>query len=387
MHVAVAVPRYGPDILGGAETLVRGFAEETARRGWTVEVWTSCARSHYTWENVYPEGRETVNGVVVHRFPITDRAPDRQAQIESSLSALGVLSPADQYAWLETGAHSAPLYRHIALHANRPDALIVLPYAAPLAHYAAWAAPGRVVVWPCLHDEPYAYMEPVRLLLESAWGVMFNSPEEQELATRILGTRISRCAVLGAGVHLASSEPGLAGSHLLYVGRLEEGKNLALLYAYVRRYVDDGGDLRLIVLGGGPFKPPDHPAFEYRGFVSEEEKATACATALALCQPSQNESFSLTMMESWLAGRPVLVHGDCAVTRGHVQRSKGGLWFRSYAEFAGCIEWFRTHPDLATRMGRNGSEYVHRNYTWQAIADRFQRTVTAWQDVDRGREE
>jgi glycosyltransferase involved in cell wall biosynthesis len=84
-------------------------------------------------------------------------------------------------------------------------------------------------------------------------------------------------------------------------------------------------------------------------------------------------------MESWLAGRPVLVHEHCEVTRGHVQRSKGGLWFSHFDEFAEAVQWLQTHPDLATRMGQNGQTYVRRNYTWPAVVDRFERLIRQWQ--------
>ena len=35
-----------------------------------VEVLTTCAEDHYTWRNVYPAGREMINGVSVCRFPV-----------------------------------------------------------------------------------------------------------------------------------------------------------------------------------------------------------------------------------------------------------------------------------------------------------------------------
>ncbi len=383
MRVAIVVPRYGPDVLGGAETLARGFAEAAVRRGWYVEVWTTCAHSHYTWKNVYPPGEGWCRGVLVRRFPITDWDPDSQAQLNLEMATHGVLSVADQYRWLESGAHSAPLYKHIVRHAVEFDVVVTLPYAMPLTHYAAWAAPEHVVMWPCLHDEPYAYTEPIRLLLESVWGVMFNSPEESDLALGRLKIHPDRHAVLGKGVILtpfSSDQIRVRMDHLLYIGRLEGGKNLPLLYEYVQRYFAEGGNLRLIVMGGGPLEPPSHPAFEYRGFVSEERKARACASALALCQPSLNESFSLTIMESWLAGRPVLVHEDCAVTRGHVRRSKGGLWFRTYEEFAEAINWLQSNPEKAARMGENGKRYVLSNYTWERVLDRFERLVRCWRE-------
>ncbi|MCI0574714.1 MAG: glycosyltransferase family 4 protein [Chloroflexi bacterium] len=394
-RVAVVVPRYGVDLGGGAENQARGFAEEMVRRGWQVEVWTSCARDHFTWENGYPAGTQEINGVAVHRFPITNRNPERQAAVESQLVAAGALPPGEQYAWLEAAAHSAPLYTHVARQAHRFDAVIALPYANPLVHYAAWAAPERTIVWPCLHDEPYAYLEPTRLLLESVRGVMFNSPEEGALAVQKLHVRPQQAAVLGEGVLPLPPVPAVVGNgkllpapsstpYLAYVGRLEEGKNLRLLYDYVLRLAGEGQNIRLVVMGRGPLEPPKHPAFDYRGFAGDEEKATVCAGALALCQPSLNESFSLTIMESWLAGRPVLVHETCAVTREHVRRSKGGLWFYTFEEFAAAVTWLHSKPALAAQMGANGRHYVQSNYTWPAVVDRFARILAAWQGGEPG---
>jgi len=385
MKVAVVIPRYGPRVVGGAETLARGFAEAAARRGWGIEVWTTCAESHYTWENTYPGGMELCNGVVVRRFPIERWNRQRWIELERRLAHSWTLTAEEANDWLDSAPHSPSLYLHVARHATEFEAVVALPYVMPLVHYAAWVAPHRVVLWPCLHDEPYAYLEPVRLLLESVWGVMFNAPEESDLATLRLKVRPDRYAILGVGVLAGSGERGalrqeLSEPYVLYVGRLEEGKNISLLYEYMRRYFETKGNIRLVVVGRGPALPPRHPAFVYLGFVSEEEKAALYRAALALSQPSLRESFSLTIMEAWLMGRPVLVHHDCAVTRGHVLRSKGGLWFRTYEEFAGALDWFHANPGLANRMGDNGKRYVLSNYTWDAVLDRFERLILQWRE-------
>lgn len=387
MRVAVIVPRFGPGALGGAETLARGFAEEADRRGWTVAVWTTCARSHYTWRNEYPAGCSQQDRVTIRRFPVCQWDASRHRELDSRLERQGHLSAADQYAWLESGAHSPALYEHVSRHAAAFDAVVALPSTVPLVHYAAWTGAERVVVWPCMHDEPYAYMEPIRLLLESVWGVMFLSPEEGDLAVHHLHIRPRHQGVVRGGVSLPPlpadlREASTSFNYLLYAGRLEPGKGLSLLYDYVRRYVDEGNSIRLVVLGQGPLKPPRHRAFEYRGFVTEAEKARVYAAALALCQPSTNESFSITLMESWLAARPVLVHSQCAVTRGHVQRSKGGLWFRTYEEFVGAVEWLQSNPSAADRLGENGREYVLSNFTWENVVTRFECLFERWKAED-----
>lgn len=389
MRIAVIVPRFGPDIAGGAENLARGFAIEANRRGWQVEVWTTCVKAGEGWQNELAPGPTTITGLAVRRFPVSRFDLARRQALETRMNTQGRLEMAEQYAWLETGPHSPTLYKHIAWEAGGFDWLIALPYPNPLVHYAAWLAPEKTILWPCLHDEPYAYLEPVRLLLESVYGVAFNSPEEADIVRQGLGLQPAHTAILGVGATLVegpgtSEKEGPADQrpYLLYIGRLEAGKNLNLLYEYVGRLWEAGERVRLVIIGEGPLTPPNHPAFEFSGYVDEPAKAELCAGALALCQPSVNESFSLAAMESWLAGRPVLVSAGCAVTRGHTRRSKGGLWFGNYPEFGATVDWLLANPELAERMGANGRRYVQANYTWPAVVDRFDQALKDWQASD-----
>ena len=137
MRIALVVPRYGDQILGGAEFQARGFAEAAVQRGWEVEVWTTCARSHYTWENSYPAGVEKENDVIIRRFPIETWKREHWVELEIRLAQKGYLSPAEAYSWLDSGPHSPALYAHIKRNNTNYDAIIALPYPVPLVHYAA----------------------------------------------------------------------------------------------------------------------------------------------------------------------------------------------------------------------------------------------------------
>jgi len=388
VKLAIVTPRYGPDVIGGAEAQARGLAEAAARHGWEVEVWTTCASSHYTWENVYPPGTEEKAGVVLRRFPISHWDPDGLGSYNNQLLLTGHLGLDDELAWLRSGAHSESLYSHVRAHSPEFDVVVVLPYASSLVQTSAWQVMGAaLVIWPCLHDEPYAYMQLVRSLFERADGLMFLSPEERTFALHRLRLDLSHSAVVGGGLSPALGATSVeydvkvdhsARPYLLYIGRLENGKNVPLLYSCVQEARDSGLDIRLVVLGRGPMEPPSDSAFDYRGFVNDREKAAVCAGALALCQPSINESFSMTIMESWLASTPVLVHADCSVTRGHVTRSCGGLYFRDALEFQEEVRWLLAHPRLAHRMGQNGRRYVLDNYLWGSVIDRFQTILATW---------
>ena len=61
MKVSFVVPRYGPMIIGGAETAARALAERLVEfKGWEVEVLTTCAEDFVTWADVYSgRGRRT----------------------------------------------------------------------------------------------------------------------------------------------------------------------------------------------------------------------------------------------------------------------------------------------------------------------------------------
>ena len=72
MKLAVVTPRYGPDIAGGAETAARLLATElAARTEWAVEALTTTAHDAATWQSNGAAATELLDGVAVHRFPVT----------------------------------------------------------------------------------------------------------------------------------------------------------------------------------------------------------------------------------------------------------------------------------------------------------------------------
>ena len=62
-RIAFVCPRFAGDgAVGGAETLLKNLATHAAARGWAVDFLTTCAQSHYTWENALPPGRRDMDG-------------------------------------------------------------------------------------------------------------------------------------------------------------------------------------------------------------------------------------------------------------------------------------------------------------------------------------
>ena len=76
LRIAFVIPRYGPDIAGGAEHYCRQIAERLADEI-DIEVLTTCALHYERWKDHYPAGSSTINGVTVRRFPVSiERDPE-----------------------------------------------------------------------------------------------------------------------------------------------------------------------------------------------------------------------------------------------------------------------------------------------------------------------
>jgi glycosyltransferase involved in cell wall biosynthesis len=98
--------------------------------------------------------------------------------------------------------------------------------------------------------------------------------------------------------------------------------------------------------------------------------------ALEACEftvtPSAWESFSLVVLEAWLAGAPVVVNGRCAATLEHCRRSRGGLWFLDYADFEAVADRLLADRALRERLVSNGRAYTERVFNWSTIVDRYE---------------
>lgn len=167
---------------------------------------------------------------------------------------------------------------------------------------------------------------------------------------------------------------GIKEKFILYAGRKDAGKNVDTLLKYFNEYKKrNHNEMQLVLIGGGEMEIPSECRNDVHdlGFVDIQDKYDAYAAATLLCQPSHNESFSLVIMESWLAKRPVLVSEDCAVTTNFAKESSGGLWFRDYFDFEGAMNFYLNNVEIANQMGENGRKYVMDNFDWEVIVEKY----------------
>lgn len=389
IKIAFVAPRYGPGVIGGAEAVMREAALGFAARGWQVEILTTCAVDHFTWQNEFPPGVSVEDGITIRRFPavISTSRATRQ-QVEAAIHAGHDITLEYQTLWMNDDVRVPELYHHLLVHGRSYRALVFAPYLFWPTFAGAQVHPDRTILMPCFHDEPYVRLEIFQPLFSGVRGMWFLSDPERDAAARYFRLP-QRQAVTGAGVPVPDGyDPdgfrrrhGIDRPFVLYAGRREGGKRWEwLLDAFATAVTDHGVDLSLVTVGFGAVHPPKSIADRVidLGFVTEEERNDAVAAAAAYVQPSANESFSRTVMEAWLAGTPVLAFGGSEVVSWHIERSNAGLVFDDEVELAQCLRFVADQPDAARELAAPGRDYVLRNYQWSDVLDRMERTVEDW---------
>ena len=379
MKLAAVVQRYGAEINGGAELHARYIAERLARHA-DVEVLTTCARDYVTWRNEYQPGAESVNGLTVRRFPVSQPRSPREFGRLSELVFTRRHSLRDELQWLSAEGPTSPaLVEHLRLHGHDYDYCLFFSYRYYHAYHGIRAVGHRALLVPTAERDPALGLAIFGPTFRGVRAIFYNSFEERSLIQEISGNQAVPGVVVGvgsqippqAGARRFRDETGIRRRFALYVGRIDENKGCAELFSHYQRYAAGGGRLEL-VLAGEPIMPvPDHPRIHSLGFVPDQKKYDALAAADLLIMPSQYESLSMVTLEAWAMGLPVLVNGRCEVLHGQALRSNAGLYYASYEEFAETMRLLESNRRLRTGLGANGRRYFRQHYAWPVIEQKY----------------
>jgi glycosyltransferase involved in cell wall biosynthesis len=384
--IAFVAPRLaGSGAAGGAETLIKALAEHAAAAGRQVHLLTTCAKSHFTWENELPAGTRQEGPLTIHCFPVDGgRNLDTFGRAQERISR-GRFSPDDEQEWLAESVHSSAL---MAFLESQPfDRIVAGPYLFGLIVGIIRRYPEKAFLLPCLHDEAFARVSLFKSVFHQAAGLLFNSEPEKQLARRLYDLPADKGRVVGMGLDAFDADPAafarrhkLSAPYVVYCGRREPLKGTPLLFDYLTAFrARTGRDVKLVLTGSGDVAVPAdlRPHLLDAGFVSEREKHEAMAGAAVFCHPSLNESFSIVLLESWLAGTPALVRETSAVLQDHCSRSNGGLWFNRYPEFEEELMLLLDNPAVRQSMGAAGKRYVLANYAWPAVEEKLFKALDA----------
>jgi len=415
--LAFIVQRYGTEILGGSEYHCRLVAERLAAKH-DVEVLTTCARDYVTWKNEYPEGPDRIRGVTVRRFAVAETRDINSFNQFSDWIFNNPHTHEQEMEWLRRqGPWSPALIDYIKRHHQQYDALVFFTYLYAPTVLGMRIAPGKSILVPTAHDEPAIHLEIYKELFSLPAAVAYNT----EVERRFLSTHFSVGAVavktVGCGVDLLQErqdvaradsdqgpldEPDLAdakdddqplpphiagrgamfrrrhrlhGQFGLYGGRIDPGKGCEELIEYFSSYVQGGGDASLVLMGVKLMQLPEEPWIRFAGLLSERERLHALEAATIVVVPSPYESLSLLALEAFAVGTPVLANARSEVLVDHCVRSNAGLFYADREEFVEALNLLLGDEQLRAAMGRNGKEYVRRNYRWDVIMSKYDRLL------------
>ena len=193
-----------------------------------------------------------------------------------------------------------------------------------------------------------------------------NGPEEEAAPREFASHLLSRGAVF-------RRRHRLYGPVALYGGRIDPGKGCEELIQYFSEYVKEGGDATLVLMGVKLMSLPEEPFINFAGLLSDRERLQALEAATVVVCPSPYESLSLLALEAMSVGTPVLVNARSAVLVEHCVRSNAGLYYADRDEFVECLKLLVGDERLRAALGRNGRDYVRRQYRWDVVLGKYER--------------
>ncbi|MBR3515269.1 MAG: glycosyltransferase family 4 protein [Lachnospiraceae bacterium] len=383
-RVAFVTQRYGLEVNGGAELQCRLLAEHLCGR-YEVEAISTKAIDYVTWKDEYTEDQEVMNGVLVRRFSV-EKPRDNAAFnrfSEKVFSRDGGISEQEQWMDLQ-GPHSEALIRYLAEHIDDYDAFVFCCYLYYPTYYGLKAVGKKAILISDAHDELPIHLGIFRNMFTWPAAFFFNTKEEKRFVESkfAVAGKPDNDGLGGVGIDLPQEvraerfykKFGLK-NFILYIGRIEEHKGCKEMFQYFaelkKRHPEELADVKLVLMGKAVMEVPESDDIVELGFVSEEDKYDGIAACSFLWLPSKYESLSIVVLEAMALQKPVVIDADCEVVRGHCIRSNGGLYYRGFFEFEGCVMYLQEHAEQAALMGQNGQAYVEKYYAWDAIVERL----------------
>lgn len=386
--IALVNQRYGLEVNGGSEYYTRLIAERLTG-DFEVDVITTKALDYTTWADYYKSDEEEINGVHVKRFSVkTQRANDFNEYNGQYLEYIkdNERDISKEEIWFEKQGPNCPdAIEYIKNNKDNYDVFIFVTYLYYLTVKGLPEVAEKAVFIPTAHEEPFIHFKTFETLFNLPKAFVFLTDEEKELVQTLFNCENIKCGVMGTGVEIPCKPDEAAfrkkynidDDYLIYVGRIDEGKDCPMLFRYFMEYKSrhPKSSLKLVLMGKQVCEIPKHRDILSLGFVSEEDKFSGISGAKSLILPSKFESLSISVLEAMTLSVPVIVNGICDVLKGHCVKSNGGLYYMNYFEFEGIIEYIFSHEAEYKCMCQNARKYIADNYEWDVIMRNFKEII------------
>jgi glycosyltransferase involved in cell wall biosynthesis len=357
LRIALLGSRGIPARYGGYETLMEELATRLVERGFRVTVY---CRSRYT-----PRSLREHRGVDLVVLP-TVATKYLDTPVHTLLSCFHAAREGFDAALMVNSANAVLL--PLLTHAGIPTALHVDGIER---RRSKWGWPGRAVY---ALSERLACVLPDRLVTDA-----------EVIRNHYLDLYGADSVVLTYGVDPRPparrgklEDLGLEpGRYFLYVSRFEPENNPHRVAAAYRRV---GGELPLVMVGDAPyaasfidsFRRGADPRIRFPGAVYADGYRELLSHALAYIHATEVGGTHPALVEAMGYGNCVVVH-DTPENR--EVAGDAGLFFRAAepASLADLLERIRRRPELARRRGSAAARRAAESYSWERVADGYER--------------
>lgn len=378
--IGIIIQRYGLEINGGAEYHARLIAEKMSPY-FDVEVFTSTARDYITWAHDYPEGKEVINGIPVHRFKVSKtRDPETFGKIQEIIFS-SEHSFEQELEWMDRqGPYLPKMLDTLEKREQEFQYYFFFSYRYYHSYHGVMRFKDKAILVPTAEHDPVVYLRLFKNFFNLPAAIVYNSHEEMEMIRKVSGNGEVPGDIVGVGSEIPDAfnpqsfrdKFAVREKYFIYIGRLDRNKGVPeLLNFYSRLLAEEEVDLTLVLMGKSVINIPEHPRIKYLGFLQDEDKFDALTGAEFLVIPSQFESLSMVTLEAWAVGIPVLANGRTEVLQGQCRRSNAGLWYSNYDEFKEALLLLSREEKLRSAMGRNGKQFFKDNYAWPVIQRKY----------------
>jgi glycosyltransferase involved in cell wall biosynthesis len=391
-----------PPAIGGTEFLFQQVSKRlVAQYGDRVTVFTTNAYNPGMFVDpsqptIPIREDEERSGVRVQRFPVNNRiAPRIEALQGIAFERNWPLN--DVLRTLYQGPISWPMFDAI----RRAQADVLVASAFPLLHMYYAAIGKRFNRIPLLYHgalhpgQHWSYDRPIIYKAIATCDMyLANTAFEREfLVAKGISPDKIRIASPGVDPEPFVHSDGVAlrqelgwenAPVIAFVGQQSAHKGIDILYQAMRLVWRQLPEARLIVAGGrtiyspvldrvlDQFSPRERGRIRHIPDFAEEEKPQIFAACDVFVSPSGYESFGITFVEAWAAGKPVIGCRSGAIPT-VVDEWQDGLLvaYRDAPQLASAILELLTDDVLRRQMGRRGEEKVLAQHTWDIAVGRF----------------
>lgn len=339
---------------------------------------------------------EQLNGVQIHRFAVNNRIPPRirKLQIRAYLNDWPLN---DVIRSIYHGPISWPYFK--ALAGAQADVVSATSFPYLHMHYAVLARRLNrlpLVLHGALHpDDRWSYDRRVIYKAIAACDIYLANTAFERDHVIAKGMPPERVRIASPGVdpepfaaadgHRLRRQLGWTDEPVIaYVGQQSAHKGIETLYQAMRHVWQAVPEARLIVAGGrtpysetldsilDEFTAAERDRIRIMPNFDEEEKAGIYAACDLFVSASGFESFGITFLEAWSAGKPVIGCRSGAIPTVITEDQDGLLVpYQDAPELANALIKLLQDGRLRAQLGQRGLEKVLTNYTWEIAAQRF----------------